>query len=90
MFKDGEHKFNVHEYKINRVFGKINRVYGKKIGGRCEPSTYFNIYSNPYFLFRARSIATATDTVAPTIGLLPMPRNPIISTCAGTEEDPAN
>ena len=34
--------------------------------------------------------ATATATVAPTMGLLPMPRNPIISTCAGTEEEPAN
>jgi len=28
----------------------------------------------------ASSIATATATVAPTIGLLPIPRNPIIST----------
>ena len=34
--------------------------------------------------------ATATATVAPTIGLLPMPMRPIISTCAGTEEEPAN
>ena len=33
---------------------------------------------------------TATATVAPTIGLLPIPINPIISTWAGTEEDPAN
>ena len=33
-----------------------------------------------YFLFRARSIATAIATEAPTIGLLPMPRKPIIST----------
>ena len=32
------------------------------------------------YLFRARSMATATATVAPTIGLLPMPRKPIIST----------
>jgi len=38
----------------------------------------------------ASSTATATATVAPTIGLLPMPINPIISTCAGTEEEPAN
>ena len=43
-----------------------------------------------YFLFRARSISTAIDTVAPTIGLLPMPRKPIISTWAGTELEPAN
>jgi hypothetical protein len=29
-------------------------------------------------------------TVAPTMGLLPMPMKPIISTCAGTEDEPAN
>ena len=39
---------------------------------------------------RASATATATATVAPTMGLLPMPRKPIISTCAGTEEEPAN
>ena len=33
---------------------------------------------------------TATATDAPTMGLLPMPIRPIISTCAGTEEEPAN
>ena len=32
------------------------------------------------YFFIASSIATATATVAPTIGLLPIPRNPIIST----------
>ena len=32
------------------------------------------------YLFRARSIATAIATLAPTIGLLPIPRKPIIST----------
>ena len=31
-----------------------------------------------------------TAIVAPTIGLLPIPRKPIISTCAGTDEEPAN
>src|ERR1039458_4439265 len=40
--------------------------------------------------FIACSTATATATDAPTMGLLPMPINPIISTCAGTEDDPAN
>ncbi len=40
--------------------------------------------------FMACSTATATATVAPTIGLLPMPRKPIISTCAGTDDEPAN
>ena len=33
---------------------------------------------------------TAHDTVAPTIGLLPIPMNPIMSTCAGTDDEPAN
>ena len=42
------------------------------------------------YLLSASLTATATATVAPTIGLLPMPRKPIISTCAGTEEEPAN
>ena len=42
------------------------------------------------YAFIASSTATATATDAPTIGLLPMPIKPIISTCAGTEDDPAN
>ncbi len=42
------------------------------------------------YFFIASSTATATATVAPTMGLLPMPIRPIISTCAGTEEEPAN
>ena len=33
-----------------------------------------------YYLFIASATATATATVAPTIGLLPIPRKPIIST----------
>ena len=42
------------------------------------------------YLARASSTATAQATLAPTMGLLPMPIRPIISTCAGTEEEPAN
>ena len=42
------------------------------------------------YLFSAVATSTAQATVQPTIGLLPMPRNPIISTCAGTDDDPAN
>ena len=42
------------------------------------------------FYLLTSSTATATATVAPTMGLLPMPMRPIISTCAGTEEEPAN
>ncbi len=42
------------------------------------------------YLLNAVATSTATATVAPTIGLLPMPRKPIISTWAGTDEEPAN
>ena len=58
------------------------------IGGNQNISSPKN--SNLSYLFSASSTATATATVAPTIGLLPMPRKPIISTCAGTEDEPAN
>ena len=40
------------------------------------------------YLFSAVATSTAQATVQPTIGLLPMPRNPIISTCAGTDDKP--
>ena len=42
-----------------------------------------------YFV-SASCTATAHATDAPTMGLLPMPMSPIISTCAGTEDEPAN
>ena len=60
------------------------------------PSRQLFFGINPVFMrvcgpyFSASSTATAQATVAPTMGLLPMPIKPIISTCAGTEEEPAN
>ncbi len=42
------------------------------------------------YLVRPSCTATAQATEAPTIGLLPIPIRPIISTCAGTDEEPAN
>ena len=42
------------------------------------------------YAFSAAFTATAQATVAPTMGLLPMPMRPIMSTCAGTELEPAN
>ena len=50
----------------------------------------FYVYNEIDYFLIASSTATATATVAPTIGLLPIPKKPIISTCAGTEEEPAN
>ncbi len=43
-------------------------------------SLSYNGIQMDYFLLSARSISTAIETVAPTIGLLPIPRKPIIST----------
>ena len=47
-------------------------------------------YVKDLYLLRAWATSTAQATVHPTIGLLPIPRNPIISTWAGTEDEPAN
>ena len=44
------------------------------------PSFDIVLFAMDYFLLIAMSTVTATATVAPTIGLLPIPRNPIIST----------
>ena len=44
----------------------------------------------PAVNYLASATATATATVAPTIGLFPIPISPIISTWAGTDEEPAN
>ena len=51
---------------------------------RADPKVSPNIFSSkvrilPYY-FRDSSTATATETVIPTMGLLPAPRKPIIST----------
>ncbi|SHE56691.1 hypothetical protein SAMN05444405_10298 [Bacteroides luti] len=40
----------------------------------------FNIVDSLNYLAKAVAISTATATVQPTIGLLPIPKNPIIST----------
>ena len=47
-----------------------------------------SIKSNVDYLLSAVATSTAQATVQPTIGLLPIPRNPIISTCAGTDDKP--
>ena len=63
--------------------------YKKKLGG--QPSLFLCLLqAKQIYLLSAVATSTAQATVQPTIGLLPMPRNPIISTCAGTEDEPAN
>ena len=60
----------------------------KTAPGKTQGAAIILGKTEPYF--NASSTATAQATVAPTMGLLPMPLSPIISTWAGTEEDPAN
>ena len=67
--------------KHPQLRGFAARARGCRFASQGRRSAYF---------FIASSMATATATVAPTMGLLPMPRKPIISTWAGTEEEPAN
>ena len=49
-----------------------------RVPAKLTPSE--KMYSNEYYFARAEATSTATATVQPTIGLLPIPRNPIIST----------
>ncbi len=46
----------------------------------CSDRGVCNVYVKRELYFMASSMATATETVAPTMGLLPMPMRPIIST----------
>jgi hypothetical protein len=65
----------------------------RKSGKKCSRSNdqeHFIFISARIPYFWDSSTATATETVIPTMGLLPAPRKPIISTWAGTEEEPAN
>ena len=67
----------------------VEIVAKKKLGG--QPSLFLCLLqAKQIYLLSAVATSTAQATVQPTIGLLPMPRNPIISTCAGTDEEPAN
>ena len=70
-------------YSCPCMRGNARRAMGRATG----ESTLLYFFA---FFLKLSSTATATATVAPTIGLLPMPMRPIISTCAGTELEPAN
>ena len=73
--------------QANIFTGKRKSPYPHRIRGSFQD---FMLYSGGFVYFRLSATATATATVAPTMGLLPMPKKPIISTWAGTEEEPAN
>ena len=50
-------------------------IPGQKIPGPCGPGKFRYVGEESYF-FRDSSTATATETVMPTMGLLPAPRKP--------------
>ncbi len=73
-------------FYLSKTFGeKIRSFEMKELYDRIKNSfpfkkeSYFLCMSIDY-LFKAVATSTAQATVQPTIGLLPMPRNPIIST----------
>ena len=56
-----------------------SRVF-KLLSVPSKGRSIFFIFTPSYLLFIASDIATETATLAPTIGLFPIPINPIIST----------
>ena len=82
-------------YREALLYNKL--LYSQLTSNACFPPSHLG-NSNKFdcarfgvgYLLNAVATSTATATVAPTIGLLPMPRKPIISTCAGTDDEPAN
>ena len=83
-----QNPFLVISFRLNLV-SSFQKPFGFLHSDRFAPLRHSlrSAYGNYAIAF---STATATATVAPTIGLLPIPITPIISTCAGTEDEPAN
>ena len=82
-------RFRVFDENLN-IFCKQD-VQMQKTGSLLNRGLRFwMIFAKNAYLLSPSATATAQATVAPTIGLLPMPMRPIISTCAGTDEEPAN
>ena len=81
-------KFSTRTKKESKILIRYSNQYNIKKALKIESLSFYKRGRD--YLFKASATPTATATVAPTIGLLPMPKKPIISTCAGTEEEPAN
>ena len=81
---------NVDQFYFTWTENRVHYHTQLKKSSRSNDQELFHVIYREVYLFIASAVATATATVAPTMGLLPMPRKPIISTCAGTEEEPAN
>ena len=87
--ENGERKRRKAEREERRRAQDSGRRKRERIKKRRKGGLPFGVFQRVNYL-QDSSTATAQATVAPTIGLLPMPIRPIISTCAGTEEEPAN
>ena len=61
-----------------KLYKKISHIISKMLSDVAYFFTFIYVIND--YLFIASWIATATATVAPTIGLLPIPIRPIIST----------
>ena len=62
--------------QANIFTGKRKSPYPHRMRGSFHD---FILYSGGFVYFRLSATATATATVAPTMGLLPMPKKPIIA-----------
>ena len=70
-----------HAKKLSITITPPTRFFTKRVAFcLCQKSPYCFIVSGFFVYFLLSATATATATVAPTMGLLPMPRKPIIST----------
>ena len=70
---------NLSNVQTNLLGREINQAENKK-HGIAEAIPCYDCYIQKLNYFIACSIATATATVIPTMGLLPAPMRPIIST----------
>ena len=62
--------------QVSIFTGKRKSPYPHRIRGSFHD---FKLFSDGFVYFRLSATATATATVAPTMGLLPMPRKPYIT-----------
>ena len=85
-----------HERQFDTLNGLV-MAYKKETSSKGCLCSYLVMRSLDYarddisilLIERSSNVNSASNSTT-TIGLLPMPRNPIISTCAGTDEEPAN
>ena len=73
---------------ISTEIHTINHIHTYKKQGNDLSHSLAILCNSVDYLLSAVATSTAQATVQPTIRLLPIPRNPIISTCAETDDNP--